>query len=77
MAEKITLTCDRVTRNEPCGQPAHTYVITGPQGEWSMDLCDKHAGPIYDPFIRDGRVPVRDTARRTLSDTARPFYEDR
>lgn len=79
MAEKITLTCDQVASGRVCGKDAHTYTMHGPKGSWSIDLCDKHADPMYEGvFVRLGRLSGRDQpARRTLADAARPFMEDR
>ncbi len=78
MAERITLTCDYNVNRKVCGREAHTYTMTGPDGTWSMDLCDKHDGA-YTDFQQRGRLAKqhRTPGRRTVQDMARPFIETR
>jgi len=51
--------CDR------CGkEPAHTWVITGPEGATrEIELCDRHAAAVANAFAL-GRTVQRRTANR-------------
>jgi hypothetical protein len=49
--------CDR------CGkEPAHTWVITGPEGATrEIELCDRHAAAVANAFALGRAVPKRAT----------------
>ena len=51
--------CDR------CGkEPAHTWVITGPEGATrEIELCDRHAAGVANAFALGRAVSNRTTAR--------------
>jgi hypothetical protein len=52
--------CDR------CGkEPAHTWVITGPEGATrEIELCDRHAAAVANAFALGRAVPSRATGGR-------------
>jgi hypothetical protein len=52
--------CDR------CGkEPAHTWVITGPEGATrEIELCDRHAAPVANAFALGRAVADRATRGR-------------
>jgi hypothetical protein len=60
--------CDR------CGkEPAHTWVITGPEGATrEIELCDRHAAAVANAFALGRAVPGRAGRTRTASPTRRP-----
>jgi hypothetical protein len=51
--------CDR------CGkEPAHTWVITGPEGATrEIELCDRHAAGVANAFALGRAVAARTTTR--------------
>jgi hypothetical protein len=60
--------CDR------CGkEPAHTWVITGPEGATrEIELCDRHAAAVANAFALGRPVthPTRGHTRRTTRTTS-------
>jgi hypothetical protein len=69
--------CDR------CGkEPAHTWVITGPEGATrEIELCDRHAAAVANAFALGravaprptrGRPPRRAVTRTTVTSAPRP-----
>jgi hypothetical protein len=60
--------CDR------CGkEPAHTWVITGPEGATrEIELCDRHAAAVANAFALGRAVPNRAARTRTAGTTRRP-----
>lgn len=68
VATATIITCDRVVRGKPCGEPARTYRVSeadDPAGAWEIDLCDKHANALFQQVTREGRR-VADTRRQTF-----------
>ena len=58
--------CDR------CGkEPAHTWVITGPEGATrEIELCDRHAAAVANAFALGRAVAPRPTRGRPARRTA-------
>jgi hypothetical protein len=59
--------CDR------CGkEPAHTWVITGPEGATrEIELCDRHAAAVANAFALGRAVPGRAARGRPARRTSR------
>ena len=60
--------CDR------CGkEPAHTWVITGPEGATrEIELCDRHAAGVANAFALGRAVTKRGGRSRPAGHTRRP-----
>lgn len=76
VAATVLITCDRVVRGKPCGEPAKTYTVTRYDNEtWDVDLCNDHA--FWDQVVAEGRAHKDAGARRTASRDVRPWTPGR
>lgn len=75
MAEHVVITCDRMVKGKPCGEPATTYCVTRGRESWDVDLCDKHT--FWDQVMAEGRAHKPPPGRRTDARAVRPWTPDR
>lgn len=75
VAQHTVITCDRVVKGKPCGQPADTFTVTFNEQSWDVDLCEAHT--FWHQVIVEGRVHQPALARRTQRVTTKPWMPDR
>lgn len=75
VAQKTVVTCDRVIRGKPCGQPADTYTVSLDGQAWDIDLCEGHT--FWHQVTVEGRLHTPPLSRRTQQAVTRPWMPDR